>query len=179
MLVVNLFAGPGVGKSAYAAGLFHALKTRTSLNVELVQEYAKELVWRGDTKVLKHNQALVFAGQLEKILMLDDNVSVAITDSPLDLGLFYHSEDYPESFDKFVLDICARFNTIDFFIPRKDEYWFTQEGRIHSLNESKELDQRILGYLKAREKPFHVVQRDDVETGFKLVVDRVIRDHTK
>jgi hypothetical protein len=39
-VVVNLFGGPGTGKSTTASGVFYHLK-RDNRNVELVQEYAK------------------------------------------------------------------------------------------------------------------------------------------
>lgn len=43
-LVVNLFGGPGCGKSTTMARLFADLKTR-GLNVEMVSEFAKDLVY--------------------------------------------------------------------------------------------------------------------------------------
>ena len=42
-LVVNLLGAPGSGKSTIAASIFSKLKFQ-NLNVELVSEYAKELV---------------------------------------------------------------------------------------------------------------------------------------
>ena len=44
MLVVNLFAGPGRGKSVMSAEVFALLKKR-GINCELIQEYAKSRVW--------------------------------------------------------------------------------------------------------------------------------------
>jgi len=38
--VINLFAGPGAGKSTTAAGLFAEMK-RANVDVELVTEYVK------------------------------------------------------------------------------------------------------------------------------------------
>ena len=43
-LVVNLFAGPGTGKSTAAAQIFQALKWQR-FSCELVTEFAKEKVW--------------------------------------------------------------------------------------------------------------------------------------
>ena len=43
MIVVNLFAGPGSGKSTTCAGLFSKLKL-AGIYCEMVLEYAKELV---------------------------------------------------------------------------------------------------------------------------------------
>ena len=47
--VINLFGNPGSGKSTVAAYLFSELKSR-GLEVELVTETAKDLVWDEDRK---------------------------------------------------------------------------------------------------------------------------------
>ncbi len=39
-----MFGGPGTGKSTSAAGLFFKMKL-AQMEVELVTEYAKDLVW--------------------------------------------------------------------------------------------------------------------------------------
>ena len=45
MKVINLFAGPGTGKSTTAAGLFYKMKSKGYM-VELVTEFAKDLVYQ-------------------------------------------------------------------------------------------------------------------------------------
>jgi hypothetical protein len=55
MKVINLWAGPGAGKSTTAAGLF--LMKLTGRRVELVTEYAKEVVYDQDPTRIK-NQLL-------------------------------------------------------------------------------------------------------------------------
>ena len=47
MIVINLFGGPSSGKTTMAAGLFRLLKTMNK-KVELVQEFAKDLVWENN-----------------------------------------------------------------------------------------------------------------------------------
>ena len=56
-IIVNLFSGPGAGKSTTAAGLFYKLK-KQGVNCELVTEYAKHVTWRGNFSTLK-NQVYV------------------------------------------------------------------------------------------------------------------------
>ena len=42
--VINLLGAPGAGKSTAAAGLFYRMK-KEFLSVELVTEYAKDLIY--------------------------------------------------------------------------------------------------------------------------------------
>lgn len=48
---VNIFGGPGVGKSTTAADLFVAMK-KAGYNVELVTEVAKDFVWEDRSTTL-------------------------------------------------------------------------------------------------------------------------------
>ena len=51
MIVVNLFAGPGSGKSTTCAGVFSKLKL-IGINCEMALEYAKDKVWENSLDVL-------------------------------------------------------------------------------------------------------------------------------
>jgi hypothetical protein len=64
MKVINLWAGPGAGKSTTAAGLFFLMKL-TGRRVELVTEYAKEVVYDQDPTRIK-NQLLILAKQCSR-----------------------------------------------------------------------------------------------------------------
>ena len=68
MKVINLFGGPGVGKSTTASGLFYEMK-KARLEVELVTEYAKDAVWEGRTSLLD-DQIYIFAKQQRRISRL-------------------------------------------------------------------------------------------------------------
>lgn len=65
MLVVNLFGGPGSGKSTCAAGVFTLLKL-SGVNAELVTEYAKDLTWE-KRHVTLANQHYIFGKQLQRL----------------------------------------------------------------------------------------------------------------
>ena len=51
-IVVNLFAGPGAGKSTGAAYIFSMLKM-AGIDTEYVNEYAKDKVWEDNKEVFK------------------------------------------------------------------------------------------------------------------------------
>ncbi len=65
MKVINLFAGPGAGKSTISAEIFSKLK-RMRKNVELITEFAKDVVWENRLTTLK-NQVYVFAEQQHRV----------------------------------------------------------------------------------------------------------------
>ena len=104
MILINLFGGPGVGKSTGAAYVFSQLKMR-GINCELVGEFAKDKVWEENWVALK-NQAYIFGKQYYKIARCADQVDVVVTDSPVLLSLIYN--DNPvlgEAFEQTVSDL--------------------------------------------------------------------------
>lgn len=138
--IINLFAGPGAGKSTTAAGIFHLLKT-AGRNCELVHEFAKDLTWRERQNTLRI-QPYVFGKQLERIESLIDKVDFIITDSPILLSAIYvEGSKYPKSFTRSVIDIFNLFDNHNYFLWRSKEY--LQIGRSQTLAQSQLLDHRI------------------------------------
>lgn len=86
-LVINLYGGPGTGKSTTAAWLFALLKAR-GINAEYVQEYVKQWAWE-ERQPVKYDQFYFFGKQSRKEYSLFKNVDVIITDSPVSLSSYY------------------------------------------------------------------------------------------
>lgn len=143
MKIINLFAGPGSGKSTTAAGLFYLMKSN-QYNVELITEYAKDLTWENRSRTLD-NQIYVFAKQYHRIFRLTDKVEWVITDSPILLSLVY-AKQVPESFKQLVLDTWKSQNNISFFINRLKAYSIV--GRSQTKDESIQIDNQIKEVLK-------------------------------
>jgi len=142
-LVVNLFGGPGCGKSTITAGLFSALKWK-NICCEMSLEYAKDCVFGENTNILK-NQVYVFGKQQNRLFRLNGKVDVVITDSPLILSLVYDvlcrkdlPADYREAFHNFIIKEQAQYNNLNIFLRRVKPYH--KEGRLQSEKEARELD---------------------------------------
>ena len=143
MLVVNLFGGPGVGKSTLAAGIFCRLKRR-GFNVELVTEYAKDLTWEKNHCKLG-NQLRVFAEQYHRLQRLNGQVDIAITDAPLLASIAYAGPELPPSFAALVADMHRELGGINILLHRTGPY--QAAGRLQAEVEALALDRVIEGVL--------------------------------
>lgn len=149
MKVINLFGGPGCGKSTTAAGVFSALKQR-GVNCEYVHEWIKWSVWE-DRKVIFDDQLYIFAKQHHMLFTLQGKVDVAICDSPLLLSNIY-GELYPNgsikgmtTFSPLVEECFKKFDNVNIVLERKKVY--NPKGRVQSEDEAKVLDTVITNYL--------------------------------
>lgn len=160
--IIQLFGGPSVGKSTIAAELFVLMKKSSRFgSVELVQEYAKELVWQERFDELK-TQKNVTNGQIQKIIPLVGKVDYLITDSPLLLGVVYSPENEFTEIQNLVFSHIDKFSrTINIFIERGDSDYETA-GRIHTEDEAKKVDQLIKFALDGYRIPYHTIGRDGV-----------------
>ena len=163
-IIVNLFSGPGAGKSTTAAGLFYQLKIK-GINCELVTEYAKHVTWRENYNTLK-NQIYVFAKQHDKMFHLKDKVDVIITDSPIVLSLSYCDFNVVSpSLENLILDEFNRDENINlnYFINRVNPY--SNKGRSQNEEQAKEKDREILGLLDKTNIPYCFIDGNDKAVG--------------
>jgi hypothetical protein len=89
--IINLYGGPGTGKSTSAAYMYAFLKD-AGVNVELVREYVKDWAWEG-RPVGTYDQLYLLGKQIKRESLLYGKVDVIVTDSPVLLGIYY-SERY-------------------------------------------------------------------------------------
>lgn len=146
MLVVNLFAGPGAGKSTVAAATFAALKDN-QVSTELVTEFAKECAWEGRHGPLSC-QPYVFGEQLWRIERLRGRgVEVVVTDSPILLSTIYAPADTPTALHEVVQEYHRRQASLNVFLRRVKPY--ETRGRFQTADEASALDGRIMETLRA------------------------------
>jgi adenylate kinase family enzyme len=170
--IINLFGGPGSGKSTTAAGLFHRMKL-AGYKVELVTEFAKQLTYQKRYAVLANNQAYVHAKQLHYLDTVVGQVDYIITDSPTLLSVVYAKDSYPHSFKQFVIDIFNLYDNLNVAIKRVKEY--QPYGRSQTLVEAQEIDDKIYKTLIFYKIPFIVVEGNEnaVNQIFNLINNKV------
>jgi hypothetical protein len=146
-LVVNLFGGPGTGKSTNATLLFGKLKN-AGVNAEYVPEFAKDLVWEGRDNALTF-QPYITAKQMFRLYRLQGQVEVVVTDSPLLLGLIYQGEGCTASYPAFVRESFDNFDNVNYFLRRdSDLHPYNPKGRMQTEEQAMDLDRRIYEMLQ-------------------------------
>jgi len=145
MLIINLWGAPSSGKSTTAAGLFFLLKIN-KWRVELVTEFAKEMVWERNEAVFG-DQAFIFAEQNRRLRRLETHdVEVAITDSPLPLPVFYQPDGYLKNFEAVVFEQFHRYNNINYYLRRTGS--FEAIGRRHTESEAERIDRTLVDFMR-------------------------------
>lgn len=170
MIVVNLFGGPGCGKSTGAAYVFSRLK-EAGVNVELVTEFAKDLTW--DKSDALNDQLYVFANQFHRLYRCKrSGVDVAVTDSPLLLSNLYrdkHSPFFAEPFTDYVEYCASVFDNINCFIRRVKPY--NPCGRQQDEESARALDAKLLQAITGFIGFFTV---DGTTVGYEEIVQHVL-----
>lgn len=143
LTVINLFGGPGVGKSATAWTLSGMMK-KTGMNMEYVPEAAKDYTWEGRHNILTE-QDFIFAEQHGRIRRLVGKVDYVVVDSPIILGFMYMPDDFPKSFKAYVMDTFHTYDNVNVLLKRTVPY--DPNGRNQTLDEAKEIDVELRQFL--------------------------------
>lgn len=167
MKVINLWGGPGAGKSSTAAGLFHEMKY-AGKRVELVTEFPKELVYEQSFTNL-NNQLRVLAEQDHRLRRLKDRgVDYVITDSPLPLSILYAQPPFDRPwFTEAVIRTWRTYHNLNLVLKRVKPY--QEFGRTQGEKEAEHLDKKTLDLLHAQDAPYLMVEGD--ENAHKKIFD--------
>lgn len=173
LTVVNMFSGPGVGKSTLAANVFAELK-RQGTKVELVSEFAKEMVWE-QRHTMFTEQDFIFAHQHRMIRRLvDHDIDYAIVDSSMFLGLLYTPDWYPPSFNQFVLDVFNTYDNVNILVERNSAINYVEAGRNQTLDQALDKDREVVQLLHKYNVGYHTIINDQYATN--TIVD-IIKTH--
>lgn len=160
MKVVNLFAGPGVGKSTTSAVLYGML-SMAGYRAEYVPEFAKFLTWQKHEAALR-DQLYLFAKQDHRLEVLRKApLDFVIMDGPLPNSILYLKDRaYFSSFEPLVMEVFFSYDNVNFFLERNDSAEYQQQGRNESEQEAIELCDRTLELLKKHRVPHEKVPVD-------------------
>ena len=168
-LVVNLYGGPGTGKSTGAMYITSLLKA-DGIDAELVTEFAKDKVWEENKEALS-NQAYMFGSQYYKISRILGKVAVVVTDCPLLLNIIYNNDErLGNAFNAVVLNVATSFNVMDVFLKRVKKY--NENGRMQTEAESDEISARIKTLLD-RFRGGYITENGNIE-GYKNIHGRIM-----
>ncbi len=160
---INLFGGPGVGKSTTAAAIFVEMKRR-NMNVELVTEVAKDFVWEGRMKTLDI-QPYVTIKQFRNLYRLKGKVDYVISDSPILLGCIYadkYAPDLPASYKQFIIDLHKQELNPSVNVVLKRVFNYDPNGRYQSEEEAYQLDRDMQNVLDSNNLPSIAWNPNDV-----------------
>lgn len=138
-LLVNLFAGPGAGKSTLCAGLFANLKMR-GVSCEMAREYTKDFAWRG---VPVPPQESVWDAQRNIQDRYMGKVDVVVTDSPTALSAVYANNLAATDYFRWQVighHVATR-PRLDVLVTRVKPY--VAAGRYQTEDEARDLDARV------------------------------------
>ena len=170
---INIFAGPGAGKSTLAADIFVHLK-QNHIQIELVTEYIKDWVYL-NMAPKSFDQIYIFAKQLHKedVLLRSDDKQCIVTDSPLMMQLAY-MDDLP--YRKEVIGLCNMFEqkypSLNIFLDRNDTP-YQRNGRYSDYQQAKELDLKIENNLKDHSQAYAKFSNKQTQDIFSFIKNEI------
>lgn len=165
-VIVNMWGGPGVGKTTAAWEICEKLK-KEGYVVEYVPEYAKELTWDKNSEALTEiergraakllngtpaSQLTVLREQEKRIDRCVGQCDFVVTDSPILLGALYMN-DRPDNPDlhrlyekvlNYMVEDHRRYDTFNMRVEREGgESSYEVEGRNQTYQEALDKDQQL------------------------------------
>lgn len=161
--LINLFGGPGIGKSSIAAGITYRLK-KQHISCNNPYEFPKLLAWDNNMPAIK-DQLYVFANQHRGIAQAYGKVDYIVVDSPILFSLIYHSyytkgypaEFYGESFNNLIIDLHNKYDSVNILLERGQGI-HNDEERFQNYEESLAIDNHCKKILDDNNIPYYIVK---------------------
>jgi hypothetical protein len=144
---INIYGGPGLGKTTIAAFLFSELKIR-HYSIEFVSEYIKDWAWIKRIPT-SWDQWYIFGKQLHKEDVIARNGMYTVTDSPLWMQIAYMQRN-GDVFSSEVISACKKFDLLypkNLNILLKRTVKYDTDGRYENYEQALEMDTRINAVL--------------------------------
>lgn len=162
-LVVNLFGGPGVGKSTLASKIFAGLKER-GIEAACPEEHAKLAIWSGQPWLLQQ-QTVLLGRTWETIHALISKVDVIIVDSPLLLCSIYAGPREPDCFHDLCSHLHKRSRRLNLLVSRGHGVPYSERGRMQNESEALAFDSRIAAALHTHNEPIFAISQAQADIG--------------
>lgn len=171
-IVINLWGGPGCGKSTTMARIFSELKVK-GYNVEMVSEFAKDLVYEKRDETMK-DELYIFAKQNHRLFRVKDKVDIIVTDRPLPLTCVY-DEVYGKndrSLRELVRKTFREYDNINILLKfNTDNY--KKEGRLQDQEEALNLHEKIMQEILKDEKHYLVTENNKIEDMINYIEEKL------
>lgn len=159
MKVVNLFAGPGVGKSTTGSVLYGML-SMAGFAAEYVPEFAKFASWAKHEAALS-DQVYMFSKQENRLHVLKNHqLDYVIMDGPLPVATLFTPDSYYRHFEPLVMEVFADYQNVNFFLERNEALPYRNLGRNENEASARELCLKLEALLDR-----YAVQRDYLKVG--------------
>ena len=164
--LINLFGGPGIGKSGIAAGITYKMKKK-HIKVNNPYEFPKKLAWDNNIPAIS-DQLYVFANQHRGIAECYGKVDYIVIDSPILFSTIYHryytkgypAEMYGKVFHDMVIDLHRRYGSINILLERGVTI-HNDDERFQNYKQSVEIDTLCKNVLDETKSPYHTVKVGD------------------
>lgn len=171
---INLWAGPGAGKSTIAPALFSQLK-QNGYNIELTSEYIKRWAYEG-RKTQSFDQLYICAKQLNaEDVVLRNGVEHIITDSPVPMQCYYATK-YNFVCTQELINIAKSFEqlhpSINIFLDRGD-IPYQQNGRYENYEQALEVDKKMYQFMQEITGQNTVFKTKDFSGIYNFIIERI------
>ena len=174
--LINLFGGPGIGKSGIASGITYKLKKK-HISVNNPYEFPKKLAWDNNIPAIS-DQLYVFANQHRGIAESYGKVDYIVIDSPILFSTIYHTyytkgypaEFYGDEFHKFVIHLHKQYDSINILLERSDTI-HNDDERFQNYEQSLEIDKLCKKILDDNGFPYHTIKvgKNSVKDILKII----------
>ncbi len=140
---------------------------KSSKVVELIPEYAKDLVW-AKRNVALSDQLYILGKQNHRLHVIKDEADIVVTDAPILSCAIYNGETTSDAFKDVVVETFRQYNRINIYIDRNPKYGYEQEGRNETLEESDAIGVKYTNFLDLINEDYYRFTNNDE------IVDKII-----
>lgn len=143
-LYVEFYAGPGSGKTTSAFELFSAVK-KEDIHIEFIREVAQERILQNKEVSAARQLSILVEGVDRAEVLITKGYKNIVTDTSLDLSLFYGlGHEYEAEMKSIIKKFYAKVHRVKVFVIRNENKKYHQLGRFQTKEESMVIDGQLL-----------------------------------